>query len=254
MILARRILPFIVTLLLALLYVELFFQPTLYVWWSAGIGIVALASVAFMTKWKFASVHFWWALFPLVSFLFGGTGLLFFLDQPLYRILWVIFLVMMVGFYFEDLFMYYYQPQKYSPLSLARLSFVMNIVASFSLFSFLFGYQLIGLVQSWLLPLIAMAYAMAMMTHMLWSYKIWGPHAGWVILLFGLFTAELVWILHFLPTVYFVNGILVGIVLYCLASLVQMKFRQIINRALTLRYVLISSMLVLSILSTSQWT
>ncbi|MFC1598356.1 hypothetical protein ACFL2M_02370, partial [Patescibacteria group bacterium] len=135
MVLRRRILPVAGAVALAALYSGLILRPLEWRGWAIAIGVFVFVSLFFLMKWKWESLDFWYMLFPMAALTIGGTGLLFFLDKPLYQWLFAAILVVVYGVYTENVFIYYYQPQKYTNLSLPNLSFYMNTFASFTLFA-----------------------------------------------------------------------------------------------------------------------
>lgn len=253
MILLRRALPIVGPLFLIGMFSGLLFHPALWLWWMAGVGAILFFCIALMTKWALRSVNFWLSLFPPASLMIGSVGFLFFLNSIVAQIIFISVVIIFYGIYLEAVFIYYYQPQKYTNLSLSNLSFSVNVFSIFLLSSFGFALQLIRVVPIWILVLVSVIYTVGFMLHMLISYKIWNNNTKPVVMV-ALLAAEMVWALHFLPTAYYVNGILMAIMLYCVPALIQYHLRDALTKRALWQTISISLIALIVVLSTSQWT
>lgn len=254
MILLRRVLSLCAPLVLFGFLVLLQEKPHYWPWAGLGLGLTLSLSIAYMLPRGFHRGHFWMTLFPLCSLAVGTVGLLFFLTSSVAR--WAILLLfpLMVGVYLETLFTKHFQEQKYTQLSLPMVSFVLNIVGAFTLFAFLFGLHLIDVLPTWILVVVGLLFGMLHMAHQLWSYQVWNRHGVVVAIIVGALSAEVVWVLHFWPTAFFVNGTILGIIFYCIPSLIQLQLRQALSRPLLWRYVLVSVTASIVVLATSAWS
>jgi len=254
MILARRILPFVAPLGLAGGYVALFIFPDLWRTWLTAMAVVVFAALGFMFDWKFFSVRFWMTVFPVAMLLIGGTGLLFFLSSPLSRYGLAVFLVVLYGLYLEDVFTLNYQQYKYSSLSLPNIAFFMNTCAGFCLFACAFALNLVGLMSLTTITCGAFFFSVSMMVHLFWTHNIWDKKHAVTIFMLAVVITQLVWVLQFWPTAFFVNGVLIAIVLYAVPSIVQLHIREALSRPVLIRYVSIAVVLTMSVITTSQWS
>ncbi len=229
-------------------------MPQLWRVWAIVMAIGVLTVAGFMMQWKFLTARFWMILFPIAMLLFGGTGLLFFLRSQLSQIGLIVFLVVMYGLYLEDVFILNYQNYKYSSLSLPNISFFINTFAGFCLFACGFALDLIGVVPMWLITLCAFFFSSAMMLHLFWSYNIWEKKHLLTVFMLALTVTELVWVLQFWPTAFFVNSMLIAIVLYCVPSIIQLHIRNALSRQSIIRYVALAVVMTVSVVTTSQWS
>lgn len=270
MILLRRLIPFIAPITLCVIYVGLWIAPLEWRWWVGASLATAIFSLMFLMQWRWRTKEYWALLFPLLGFLIGGTGVLLFLNSVWYQLLLVALMAILSGVYLENIFIFFYQPQRYSHLSIPNISFVLLILSLFTLFTAGFAMQFVGLLSRWLLllnlpgqlaslisqgslTLIGFLLGAAVMTHMLWSYKLMSPAHRSVIWLFGLVCAELLWVLQLLPTAYFVNGMFATILCYGTLACLQLHLRQILTRQLIAQYVVISLVAIAIVFATSQW-
>lgn len=203
MILARRILPFVAPIGLALCYVAMFAFSQYWLTWLIISLAFVLVVAGFMLQWKLLTVRFWMTVFPIITLLVGGTGLLFFLPSVALQWGLAAFLVIMYGLYLEDVFTLNYQQYKYTSLSLPNIAFFMNTFAGFCLFACGFALHVIGLVPVWLITVTAFCFSSAMMFHVFWSHNIWDRKHVTTVLMLSVLVTELVWVLQFWPTAFF---------------------------------------------------
>lgn len=254
MILARRILPFVAPLGLAVGYIGMLAFPQTWKVWAVLMAVLIIAVAGFMMQWRILIARFWMTMFPVAMLLIGGTGLLFFLRSSFTQWALALFLVVMYGLYLEDVFTLNYQQYKYTSLSLPNIAFFMNTTAGFCLFASAFAMNLIGLVPVWMITTFAFCFSATMMFHVFWTHNIWDRKHALTIVMLALVVTELVWVLQFWPTAFFVNGVLVAIVLYAVPSIVQLQIRNALSRQALIRYVSIAVLLIASVVTTSQWS
>lgn len=252
--LLRRFSPFLGSLLLAACYSGLLLRILEWKGWVIGIGIVTILVPLFLLAWKWKSASFWFALFPILAFITGGTGLIFFLDKPFYQWLFALLLVVIFAVYSENLYTFHHQPHKYTTLSLPNLSFYIGTFTGFSLFAFLFALNLIRIIPVWVIVLAAFVYTVGMLMHMLRSYNIWHIQHSAAVAFIALLAAEAVWVLQYWPTAFFINGIIVAVLLYSIPSLLRLKLRDTLTKRAVFQYVVVSLLAIAGVLSTSQWT
>lgn len=271
MILLRRIIPFLSPLILFSGFFGLWLHPQDWRVWSGGLLFTVFFSVAFLMQWKWRTREFWAVCFPILSFIIGGVGLLLFFESVWIQLAFAFTISILFGTYLENIFIFYYQPQRYSRLSIPNLSFFLLLFSIFSLFTTIFAIQFVGLITRWmlileippgaspfvsqgLLALVGFLFGMAVMAHMLWSYKLLTPEHRYAIPFFGLICAQLIWIFQYLPVAFYVNGMWITIIAYAVLACTQLHFRKILTRRLLVQYVVIALVASALILGTSQWT
>ncbi len=254
MILFRRIIPFASSVLAGAFLSGLLFNPLEWRWWIAGCAAVVCASIAVLTLGKNAHGSFLQLLFPLLLLCTGGLGAFFFISSILYQTVFLLVLVVLIGVYIETVFIYLYHPQKYSALSMPNFTFIIHVISVFLLAAFGFALHLVRLVPGWALVVVGIVVVSMVMAHILLLYKVWDRKHVFLVVIPALLTAELVWALQFWPTAYFVNGIIIAIMLYCVAALIQQHLREVQTKRTVIQTVSISILALLIVVSTSQWT
>lgn len=253
MILLRRIIPFAATVFMAACYVGLLLVIEEWRVWVGLIAASVIFSVLLMVKWKWNSADFWVTLYPALIWVGGGTGLLFFVDVVLYQWALVALITIVFGIYIENVFTFYYQPQKYTNLSLPNLSFYMMVLSTFFLFVFGFNLELINLLPFWILPIAVFIHSMTLMLLLMRGYNVAIREQLFAVFFFSIIITQGVWILQYWPTTAFVNGMIVLIMVYYLPSLLLMKARDAVQQRAVIQYSIISIILFLLTVLTSQW-
>ncbi|PIW36954.1 MAG: hypothetical protein COW24_02670 [Candidatus Kerfeldbacteria bacterium CG15_BIG_FIL_POST_REV_8_21_14_020_45_12] len=253
MILAKRVIPILGSAVVAGAYVLLLLSPSQWKVAAVILTLWLIGSVLHLLHWRFLSLSFWAALTPIAALIFGGTGLLFFVDVSVARWIFVVIMVIVYALYTETLFVYHYQPQIYANLSLPRLSLYVLTVGGACLFMFLWALNLIGLMPVWLLTVLAAAYMATMLLHILYSFQLWSDANFYVIAVLSLLFAETVWVMQFWSVSYYISGAILGLLLYALPSVMLMHWRGALNRQVALRYAIMTFVAIILILATSQW-
>lgn len=254
MILARRILPFIGTLLMIAGYAGVIFQPLQWIEWLVALGVFALLSLLFMMRWRWNAVETWFAAFPILTLLIGGTGMLFFVEGLVLRCIAALALSIIYGVYMENLFTLHFQPSKYTSLSLPKMSLVLNVITAFFLFSTAFALQLIGLIPFWIISVIALLFGCIHMAYMLRGFNV-APekHRGFVLFV-GILFAESITAIGFLPTGFYVDGLFAAIMVYFLTTFSLMIARDAFTKRQYIEQVVLTAVMIAVLFATAQWT
>lgn len=254
MMIFRRILPLITPLLFLGI---LFFITKQFAYWPWGLGLLALvmvSSVKYILAMPWHRAAVWLYILPLLVFLIGGVGLYFFLSSVAWQIFWATFSSLLLGIYLEIIFVFHYQPLRYVQLSLPHTTLILHTVGTFAMFAFFFALYLIRVLPLPAIVVVAFVYAAAASGQFLWCHKIWAREHFSMIIAIGAVVAELVWVLHFWPTAFYVNGVIMAVAMYCLPSLWQLHIRGSLTAAALWRHGIVAGVAVLSVVGTAQWS
>lgn len=254
MILTRRILPFLVPLILAALMWGLLGHSQEWVTYIAALAAVVVFSIAMMVEWKWRTIEFFGLLFPYCVGVAGGIGYLLFLERIGLQYFTIGLIALLSGIYLENVFTYRYQPQKYTQFSLPNFSLFLLTSASFCLFSAGFGLELTNVIEYTTLVAFAAVFALATMVYLVWGYQIPKGKRIAAILLPTVLMAELVWVLKFWPTAFFVNGLIIAVFIYAVPTLIQLQLRERMTKKLWRQYAIVSGVVLTAVILTSQWT
>lgn len=253
MILIRRIIPFVTPLFLGAALTGVFFRPEEWRIFFGLIAAIVVFTALVMVDWQWRTAPFFGILFPLVVYVAGAVGLLLFVERTGVQFTIATVLLIGVGMYLENVFTYRYQQQKYTKFSLPNLSVFMMTVAAFALFTGGFGLFLTNVITASQLTIAAAIFGVGLSRQLFWSYDIDTAHRGFITILIGALLAEVVWIVHYWPTAFFVNGLLIAIMVYAIPTLIQLRLRDALTKRLLKQYVLIALFAVLAVLASAQW-
>lgn len=253
MILLRRFFSSISPVVLAALFISLLWNVTAWQYAIIGIALLIIFTHVYVLRWQVLTADFWWSFLPVILWVAGGLGFFLFLVNIYYQWALIILIAGIYGVYMENVFTFHYQPQKYSHLSLPKLSFYMMIVSTVFVFSSLFALVVISSIPFWVIAVVSPIYAALAMAVLFRGYGVLNRENIWLIILVGIGSFELSWVLHYLPTAYTVNGALLALYMYSVPSIVLMVARDAIEKNVVLQYGIVALVTATAILLTAQW-
>lgn len=218
--------------------------------WIAAVVIVAHA---YILEWRFLSGEFVWSLVGALFWVMGGIGFFMFLVNPVYQWVMIALIVIVYGVYTENVFTYHFQPHRYTPLSLPKLSYYMMIVSTLFVVSTLFALDVINSTPLWLTLVVLPLYTGFVTAALFRGYGVLERKNYWLIAIVALGSLELGWVVHYFPTSYFVAGALCAVYVYALPSILLMVARDTIEKKAAIQYGSVALLTTAAILLTSQW-
>ncbi|MFC1662928.1 hypothetical protein ACFL04_02040 [Patescibacteria group bacterium] len=250
--LLRRSLPIISSLLLILTTQVLLFYPNL-IWYLGGLYLLISIFTSIVVsrgdvrggRWHFAIMA---ALYALSVILF-----LLFLQANIFKQLHLISTAALWWLWMEQLYRFNYDPQKYIPFAVANIASMVAVVTSFYFASSSFALKLLLGYPTWILTLIAGLLGFLFSIEIIWSEKL-SPIRYWrVPVVIGLITAELFWSIHYLPSSYLVNGLILTIIMYISINLGRFSINQQLTATVLKRYLLIGTIMLLLTVVSARW-
>lgn len=248
----RRFIPLLSSLLFAGLFEWLVIDPRL-IWAVAVIttigGIIASALVSRSEvrggRWHFSILG---ALYMIATVVF-----LMLLHQTALKHLQIISSAVVWWLWLEQLYRFHYLPHQYIPFSVGNVTSVVTILTSFYFISSAFALKLFLGYPTWVMTVLTGAAGMLFTAEIVWSEKL-SPWRYWIMpATLGLITAQLYWVLSFLPSSYLVNGFLITVVLYITVNLGRFEMKHELQGPVIRRYLLISVLVLLWVIATARW-
>jgi hypothetical protein len=156
--------------------------------------------------------------------------------------------------YLETIFVFYYQPQKYTILSLPTVNFFFSVFALCTLAISGSALQLIGVLPQWFCVIATGVIVFLLLMHLLWSYRIISRRAILAAFVVTVVFMELWWALHYWPVTFWVQGFVAAAFFYMIAPLFQLTFRGIVTKAIIRQTISVGTVLLIVVLSTARWT
>ncbi len=250
----NRLLP-IITPILIFAGLELFFFKPSFIYFIFIFLILIIGGAT----WKIIGkglvdikVRWLYLLTPL-SFLTSSVLFLMFLERPWARHLLALSLAIFCGVFLENIFIYIYQHAKYQAHSLENISNYLNLAAMFLFNASLFGFSVFLNVALWKLSLISLVFTFALTFQTIWINKINLRAAPLQISAICLILFEIFWAVSFLPTAFYVNGLVIAISFYLMNNLMRLHLLGNLNKKIIRRYLIICGFIIFIILLTAQW-
>ncbi|MFZ5364963.1 MAG: hypothetical protein ACOZBH_02050 [Patescibacteria group bacterium] len=176
-----------------------------------------------------------------------------FLERSWARHLLALSLSFFCGVFLENIFIYIYQHEKYQTNSLENVSNYLNLAAMFLFSSSLFGFSIFLNIALWQLSLISFVFTFALTFQTIWINKINIRSAPLHIFVICLILFELFWAVSFLPTAFYVNGLIIAISFYFINNLMRLHLLNSLNKKIIRRYLILCGLTIFFVLLTAQW-
>lgn len=252
MYLLTRILPLLTAVILVAGGEFAVARPTYFI--HSFVLMVMVVVSAAMTMLRSSSLNERVTLtVPPTVFLAGSAFVTFFLSP-----LWLIHLALIIiGFsvwaYFEELYRYVYEPERYHQHAIEHLVSYFGIVALAGSMGGIFALRIfLGVRLIYLLP-ITMTVATIISGSIFSVQPLSRVSLISSAVVFGLLATEMTWAVHFLPTHYWVDSVIVTIPFYIALHLVRHELNGTLNPQIIRRYASIGIVGLAVVLLTAQW-
>lgn len=253
MILTRRILPFVISLVVGLGFYGIFIAIDALVWWLIMLSVAVSLACAFLLQWKVWSAQFFWITTPLLFLVITSAGVAVMVPNEWMSVAYVIVAAIMTGVYIEDVFIMLFQSYKYTQLSLPLFCIFLNVWSAYGLALIGFTALLLHITQPWVVIVVAGIFGLYLGGHILWSFALWKKQMWSIPVITALLLAEYAWILTTLPFSFIVTAFLFAIVVYALSSYIQLIYRNAYTFDTMIRPTIVSVLGSMAILLTTRW-
>lgn len=248
----RRLTPFLSSIALFALFEWLISQPSLF--WGIGAVVVTggIAASALVGRSEVRGGRWHFALLAGL-YVVSALGFLVLLDTTTFQHLHSAMAAGLWWLWIEQLYRFHYLPGTYIPFSVANVTSLVTVVTAFYLFSTAFALKLLLGYPFWLLTVLVGLAGTLFAIEIIWSEKL-SPWRFWSMpMTIGLVVAELFWALNYLPAGYFVNGLIVTVMLYLSVNLGRFALKRALQPAVVKRYLLIAALMLLLVLLSARW-
>ena len=214
MIIFNRIIPILSGLIVWLWLFLIVGSPQLIYLFGAFLVISLIVLMLKMFNWHYRSKEFWAFLGTILWLLIGSTILLVFLDSVLLRSAFIIAVGILSGYYLNNIFQFLYNKNSYQVYSLENVSNYLNIISFFIFISAFFSLYIFFNYPVYFLMILTFILSWLIITQTLWVNKVDLKKGRLFVLIVAFLTTELFWTVHYLPTSFFVNGLILTIIYY----------------------------------------
>jgi len=250
----KRFIP-IITPLLVFLTLEFFYLKPDFIYFF----ILALLIIISAGTWRIIGKGLvtlearWFYLLTPLSFIVSGLLFILFIENFFAKHLLTLALSLFWGIFLENIYTYIYRHEKYQINSLENISNYLNLSSVFFLNSSLFGFFIFLNTPLWQLSLISLFASLVLTFQIIWVNKIKPSVALLHLVVICLVLFETFWTVSFLPTAYFVNGLIVTIIFYFLNNIMRLRLTGRLSKMLVRRYIILCGLIMIVLLVTAKW-
>ncbi len=252
MILIRRSIPIIASLIISVFLELLIIYPEyLLYFWLGLLATIALSLLAISKKelWLVRASFF----ISLLLFNSGMYFFLFFLSGETIRQTIIMATVFLNIVAWTQIFYYYFRTSKYQVNSLQNITNYLNLISFFTLTSVAFSLILYLAWPSWLISLGVFVVAAILTLQSMWVNKIELVKSWRFALVSGLINSEIFWAECFLPSSFLVNALIVTVAYYSIVNIGRYYFLDRLTKPVIVRYLIIGICVLVLTVVTARW-
>lgn len=236
-----------------ILEIGLFEISWVYVTLAVAI-LISLVALKLLIKDSWYSKEYWYFSITPNLLLINDYLLVLFAQSSIIRHSLIIFSVLALWLYFENIFLYYHQPSHYQPYSNENISRNYNLISVFTFSVSLYGYLVLLNIPIFLLSVLLVIFIALIARQSMWSNKIESQDQYLYITILCLIMFEFFWGLSFLPISFYVMGFILTLIYYLLFELFKDKLLDnALDRKLIWRTILIFILCLVATLISTRW-
>lgn len=223
-------------------------------WMPAVFLVLLLALGQVSAREDMRSRSFWLLMLAPVLLTVTAFGFESILVHPLWRWIVVGAVTVLLLWFFQNVYQFRYDHERYQLHAIENISTYMNLVAVFFMATTLSSLLLYFHISHYLLLLLGLALFLLLVLQILWMHEVKIRKQYAYIIVLPLALTQVLWAALWLPTNFFVVGTLVTLCYYALTSLARQHILERLDATVLRRYAMIALLGILITLSTAQWT
>lgn len=249
----KQILPYLATVALIMFFESAIYYYLSWRWWMLGINISIILTVLIINNFHLNKETLGFILTPLVL-CNAVFGFLLFQENIIIKQTIIFVACFLSWIFLHNLSIFFYNAKAYFVYSLENISGFINLLALFFLYVSVFAFYILSVSRlRWLIALIAVV-TLALTWQTLRMNKVSGWRTRFLPWMNALMITEMFWVCHYWPTSFYVNGLLLIVVYYVIMNLGRLYFLDNLTKKHVIRYLAGSSIIIILILLTAQWT
>lgn len=249
----NRLLPFMIAGISFVGYEYSFAVPHRYVVTSSLVLVLVALGMALVLRKNSMSERLTLLAPPLVLTL-GAELALFFMSPSWLRHSVAAIVGGSVWLYGEEIYRYVFDPERYHPHAIEHLAGYFGVLALAGSSSGIFAFQIFLDVRLIYLLALTFVIALTISTAVFAVQPLSRVSLLSSVVVFGILVTELVWAVHFLPSEYWVNSLIVTIPFYVALHLVRHELNRTLSPQRIRRYVTVGTIALLLVVGSAQWT
>lgn len=249
----QRTVPWVAGFLIFIILMEIIKHPDFFYYLTPALFLIIILAVLFLTTKNIKSKKFWYFLISPALYLLGILSFIIFIELAWLKIFLAIVLSLILSLFLENIYLYNYNFEKYQTYGLQNFSNYLNLITVFFLFSSFFGFIIFLQIAVWLLLLAVAIISVLTVYQTMWVSRIELNRSWLYLMVITLLMAQGFWILAFLPTSIYVNGLILAAIYYLLVGLSLNRLLGILDRSVIKRYITVTVVVLTITLITAKW-
>lgn len=253
MLILNRSIPYLATILV---WLWLYLMTSFVTFWYIFVIILIISVLVLMLKLfnlQYRKKEFFAFLITTLFLVISSVLFLFFVDSFLIRQIAIVVISILIGYYYNNIFQFLYLPKSYQPYSLENISGYLNLLSLFLFFTGIFSVLIFFDPPFSLMIISSFVLTLVLTMQTFWVHKVDFSKVKLFLLVVSLIMAELFWAVHYLPSSFYVSGLLLAIIYYMLIVLGLNYFTSNLEKSNIKRTLLIGSTMIILLLTTAQW-
>ena len=252
MLIFKRFLIWLVPIFTLIAFKLIFFNPRWIYWILPALALFLVFIIWHLNNYQLKKFKIF-LITPLIL-LFSSTLFVAFLKTKTLKYFIVLVLAVFLAVFLETLFLSLYKPDRYQIGSLENISGYLNLISLFFLVSGLYGLLIFLVIPLWILALVLLVVSALLTYEIMAVSEILFSKSWSYIIIFSLILLELFWVISFLPTSVYVNGLIIALAYYVMAGLSRNWLLGNLEKSVIKRYLLVSLVCFIVILITAKWS
>ncbi|HUT22101.1 MAG TPA: hypothetical protein VMX18_01680 [Candidatus Bipolaricaulota bacterium] len=252
MFLINKLAQFLTSIMLVLtIEIIMLNENLLWIFGSLSAVLVFFALLMF-NRWKLRP-GFWGLVISPLIYVISSISFSLFLNKGWTLHLFAVFSGIVLFLYLGRILDFKFYPARYQPYSLENFSWYLNILTVFLFCSFVYAMVVFLKINSLFLALTVLLVSCLLTYQLFWVNKIKFSDGRIFVFSISFILVELFGALYYLPTSYFVNGLVMTIAFYLMTGLARFFLLGSLDKKRIINFVIISAVCFAVILLTAQW-
>ncbi|MEK7166831.1 MAG: hypothetical protein AAB732_00205 [Patescibacteria group bacterium] len=215
----NRLIPFFILVAILGFFVGILMNPKI-IYFSFLILLIIFCTLAKLYSWQLKKKNFWY--FLITPFFFFISSFLFFIfleTNVFVKYIIIILFAYLQWFIYKNIFFLLKEHQKYQPNTIRNVFNFINLISIFFFSSSFYALIIFIRTPVWLLSVILFLIISLILFQFFWINKIQEKKAWFFSVILGLIFIEIFFIISFLPTSFYINGLILTLIYFNLKNI-----------------------------------
>ena len=245
--------PYFAALATAIFFVLTLNQPKIVYYYITIVLLLNFLAVYAICGQGFFSKLFWNQLPTSTIFLISSFGFFLFIEKLSVQIIYLIFISLIYFLILNNLYNFLHQTREYQSFALENIFSYIHLLTFFLITSVAFGTLVFLAWPIWILVIFAFLLGVILFALTLKAMKFDLLKGKTILVLMGVLSAEVFFVISRLPTSIIVNGLLASLFYYLGSSLIKDYLHHSLSVKNVRLYLLVAFLIAFFTLATARW-